>query len=136
MQNRVTITVVFVLAVLATAQFTNHAYGQTSAVFTANGKPSDSRLGEPKTLNGHFPFKVPDTAGEWFARAEKLKHRVLVANGLWPMPDKTPLNPVIHGKVERPGFTVERVYFESLPGHFVTGLLFRPDKKWPGRLSK
>jgi dienelactone hydrolase len=43
------------------------------------------------------------------------------------MPKKTPLHPVIHGKVQRDGFTVEKVYFESVPGHFVTGLLFRPD---------
>ena len=42
------------------------------------------------------------------------------------MPEKTPLNAVIHGKVERPGFTVEKVHFESVPGFFVTGLLFRP----------
>ena len=88
--------------------------------------PSDDRLGELKTLNGHFPMKVPDNPAQWYARAEKLKQRVLVANGLWPMPEKTPLQAVIHGKVKRPGFTVERVYFQSLPGHYVTGLLFRP----------
>ncbi len=50
----------------------------------------------------------------------------MVATGLWPLPEKTPLNPVIRGKVARPGFTVEKVHFESVPGHFVTGLLFRP----------
>ena len=88
--------------------------------------PSDERLGELKTLNGHFPMQVPDNPAQWYARAEKLKQRVLVANGLWPMPEKTPLQAVIHGKVKRPGFTVERVYFQSLPGHYVTGLLFRP----------
>ena len=43
------------------------------------------------------------------------------------MPKRTPLNPVIHGKVQREGFTVEKVYFESMPDHFVTGLLFRSD---------
>ena len=101
--------------------------------------PKDKRLSPPKNLNGHFPFKVPDTAGDWHVRSQQLKKRVLVANGLWPMPDKTPLNPVIHGKVNRPGFSVERVYFQSLPGHYVTGLLFRPEKKSdearPGVLS-
>jgi dienelactone hydrolase len=44
------------------------------------------------------------------------------------------LNPVIHGKVKRPGFTVEKVYFESVPGFFVTGLLFRPEAPKPGKL--
>ena len=42
------------------------------------------------------------------------------------MPDRPPLKPVIHGKVAREGYTVERVYFQSLPGHFVTGSLYRP----------
>src|SRR5947209_7014682 len=39
---------------------------------------------------------------------------------------KTPLNVVIHGKIERPEYSVEKVYFESAPGFFVTGNLYRP----------
>ncbi|MCG8652415.1 MAG: acetylxylan esterase [Pirellulales bacterium] len=97
-------------------------------VFETGKLPGDARLGALQTLNGHFPFAVPETPAAWQDRAAALRRRVLVANGLWPMPDKTPLHPVIHGKVERPGFTVERVYFESLPGHYVTGLLFRPSQ--------
>ena len=49
-----------------------------------------------------------------------------MANGIWPLPDRTPLNVKIYGRVERKGFTVEKVHFESYPGHFVSGLLFRP----------
>lgn len=89
---------------------------------------SDPRLQLPKDLNGHFPFRVPDSSEDWALRRDELKQRVLVANGLWPMPKKTPLNSVIFGKSTREGFTVEKVYFESLPGHFVTGLLFRPEE--------
>lgn len=88
--------------------------------------PHDRRLGPLKDLNGYFPFDVPKTRGSWEDRAAQLRRRILVATGLWPMPDKTPLNATIHGRTERDGFTVEKVYFESLPDHFVTGLLFRP----------
>ena len=49
------------------------------------------------------------------------------------MPDATPLNAVVHGAVTRQGYTVEKVYFESLPGHFVTGSLYRPTGR-QGRL--
>ena len=42
------------------------------------------------------------------------------------MPTKTPSNAVVHGLVDRDGYTVEKVYFESFPGHFVTGNLYRP----------
>jgi len=96
-------------------------------VFADGQLPNDSRLGELKDLNGYFPFEVPEGKAAWEARADELRRRVLVATGLWPMPNRTALNPVIHGKVQRPGFTVEKVYFESVPNHFVTGLLFRPD---------
>lgn len=91
--------------------------------------PNDRRLGPPKDLNGYFPFEVPATREAWEQRTAELRRRVLVATGLWPMPEKTPLKPVIHGRVERDGFTIEKVYFESYPGHFVTGLLFRPKDK-------
>src|SRR3989441_1283696 len=53
------------------------------------------------------------------------------------MPTKTPLNAVIHGKTDRGEYTVEKVYFESAPGFFVTGNLYRPKNvsgKVPGVL--
>src|SRR5438094_832283 len=86
--------------------------------------PADQRLGNPKDLNGYFPLEVPATKEEWAKRADWVRKQVLVSQGLWPMPTKAPLKPVIHGKVERDDFTVERVYFESAPGFFVTGSLF------------
>lgn len=99
---------------------------QDTRVFESGRLPDDSRLQPPKHLNGYFPFEVPAGKAAWESRADKLRRQVLVATGLWPMPEKTPLNAVIHGLVKRPGFTVEKVYFESVPDHFVSGLLFRP----------
>jgi dienelactone hydrolase len=103
-------------------------------LFSGGLSAEDTRSGSLKDLNGFFPFAPPATSQEWEDRSEELKLRLLVANGLWPMPGKTPLNPVIHGKVKRLGFTVEKVYFESVPGFFVTGLLFRPETPKPGKL--
>ncbi|TWT94628.1 acetylxylan esterase [Stieleria varia] len=88
----------------------------------------DSRTREHVTLNGHFPMKAPENPAQWYARAENLRQRVLVATGLWPMPERTPLNPWIGPIAKRDGFTVQRVSFESLPGHHVSGLLFRPSE--------
>jgi len=87
---------------------------------------ADRRLGPLKTLNGEFPFVPSPTPEAWAARAATLRRQIQVALGLWPMPDRSPLKPVIHGKVTREGYTVERVYFQSLPGFYVTGSLYRP----------
>lgn len=95
-------------------------------VFEAGQKPGDDRLKAPKTLNDYFPFKVPATADEWAARRAKVREQLLVANGLWPPPEKAPLNPVVHGKIARDGYTVEKVFFASMPGHYVSGNLYRP----------
>ena len=88
--------------------------------------PADLRLGPLKDLNGYFPFTPPATREAWEERADFVRRRVKVATGLWPEPARTPLNAVIHGRVERDAYTVEKVYFESRPGFFVTGNLYRP----------
>ncbi len=109
------------------------AQAENGRVFSEGKHPQDSRLGELKHLNAYFPFQPPATRKQWEKRASYLRKQILVANGIWPMPKKTPLNAVVHGKVVRAGFTVEKVYFESYPGYYVTGLLFRPEGK-TGRL--
>ncbi len=99
--------------------------------------PQDKRLGPLADLNGYFPFHPQPTLDAWKVRAERLRRQLLVATGLWPMPARTPDNAVIHGKVDREGFTVEKVFLESFPGHFVTGSLYRPkgrSGKLPGVL--
>src|SRR6185369_8691122 len=99
--------------------------------------PDDARLQPLKDLDGYFPFQPASTPAEWNKRAERVRRQILVSQGLWPMPTKTPLNAVIHGKVERDEYTVEKAFFESAPGFFVTGNLYRPKKitgKAPGVL--
>ena len=59
-------------------------------------------------------------------RAEHVRLQILISQALWPMPTKTSLNAVIHGKIDRGEYTVEKVYFESAPGFFVTGNLYAP----------
>lgn len=89
-------------------------------------KSGDKRLQPLNSLNGYFPFTPPATKEEWDARAAHVRRQILVSMGLWPMPAKTPDNAVVHGAVDRPEYTVERVYLESYPGHFITGSLYRP----------
>ncbi|MHB1081278.1 MAG: acetylxylan esterase [Prosthecobacter sp.] len=91
-----------------------------------NLRSEDVRLKPLKDLNGYFPFDAPVSLADWTPRREQLRRHIQVATGLWPMPTKTPLNAVIHGKIDRGDYTIEKVFFESAPGFYVTGNLYRP----------
>ena len=100
-------------------------------------RPNDVRLEPLKDLDGYFPFTPPASKAEWDRRAERVRRQILISQGLWPMPTKTPLQAVIHGRIDRGDYTVEKVCFESAPGFFVTGNLYRPKNatgKMPGVL--
>jgi dienelactone hydrolase len=110
------------------------AEADPTKVFADGKKSPDYRLGAPKNLNDYFPFSVPKTKEAWEARRTQLREQLLVANGLWPLPEKTPLNATVHGKIDRGEYTVEKVFFASTPGHYVCGNLYRPapgDEKKP-----
>ena len=79
-----------------------------------------------RTLNDRLDPPRFNSAAQWQARATYLREHVLASAGLLPMPARTPLNPVVFGEVRHLDYTVARVYFESLPGFFVTGNLYKP----------
>ncbi len=114
------------------------AFAEAPRVFPVGTKPADARLKPLRNLNEKLhPWAVPATKEAWEAEAARIREQILISNGLWPMPEKTPLNPVIFGKLDRGDYTVEKVYFASRPGHYVTGSLYRPKKsqgKLPGIL--
>ncbi|MBB74050.1 MAG: acetylxylan esterase [Planctomycetaceae bacterium] len=111
---------------IATLASVASAFGEPLKALPAGAQPNDQRLQPLLDLNGYFPFAPSTSPIEWNQRAAHVRRRILVSQGLWPMPRKTPLNAVIHGKLERDTYTVEKVYFESFPGFYVTGNLYRP----------
>ena len=86
----------------------------------------DYRRGALKDLNGDFSFTPPATREAWEGRSAKVRRQVQVALGLFPMPERTPLNAVRHGRRELDGYALEKVFFEARPGFFVTGNLYLP----------
>ena len=87
---------------------------------------SDTRLGAAKGVNTPWALRRYRTLAEWEQRAAVIRRHILVCAGLWPLPDKTPLKARVFGRIEREGYAVEKVFFESLPGFFVCGNLYRP----------
>jgi dienelactone hydrolase len=109
-----------------------------SRVLPPGVAPDDARLGKQRTLNdGDHAWSPPATKDAWEREAGRIRTQLLVSNGLWPLWPRTPLEPVVHGRIDRDGYTIEKVYFASLPGHYVTGSLYRPtgsSGKHPGVL--
>ncbi|MEX1096679.1 MAG: alpha/beta hydrolase family protein [Planctomycetales bacterium] len=68
------------------------------------------------------------TAADWNARRGEYRAQLFDMLGLNPLPEKSPLEPVVTGTLERDGIRVEKLHFQSLPGLYVTGNLYRPAK--------
>lgn len=71
-------------------------------------------------------LKTPD---ELKQRQQQLRTKFIAALGGFP--EKTDLKPQIVGKLERDGYVVEKIIFESRPNHHVTANLFLPKGKGP-----
>lgn len=63
---------------------------------------------------------------EWEQRRPEMRRQFLEMMGLWPLPARTDLKPVVTGKIENERFTVEKLAFQSSPGLYVTANLYVP----------
>ncbi len=79
-----------------------------------------------RDLNTPRTFPEIKTRAEWEERAAEIREQILVSCGLWPLPDKSPLNPYIFDRIERDGYSVEKVYIQTHPGFYLAGNLYRP----------
>jgi hypothetical protein len=106
------LTTTFLLGVAVLAAMT----GATSA----GGNP------QYRTLNDRFTPRAYASLAEWQPRAAYLREHILASAGLLPMPDKTPLRAQVFDERAHGDYSVLKVHFESLPGFYVTGNLYRP----------
>ncbi|HYF52407.1 MAG TPA: acetylxylan esterase [Planctomycetota bacterium] len=86
----------------------------------------DQRLLDIRHIDYPYSFAAPKSKADWLTRASELRLQIRLAAGLIPEPPRGALNPRVTGRVERDGYSVENVYFESHPGFYVTGNLYRP----------
>ena len=67
------------------------------------------------------------TVGDW--ETFKDKRMAALLDWVGPLPERTPLNPVVTGRIDHgEGFIIENLVFESRPGMLVTANLYLPDK--------
>ncbi|MBS1812310.1 MAG: prolyl oligopeptidase family serine peptidase [Acidobacteria bacterium] len=68
------------------------------------------------------------SAADFEKHRPALRAELLDMLGLNPMPERTPLKATITGTLERPGYVIEKLHFQSLPGLYVTANLYRPTR--------
>ncbi|QNI35027.1 hypothetical protein H7849_16205 [Alloacidobacterium dinghuense] len=98
----------------------------------------DARNANITTVDTHLPLPEFTSLKAWEQRRVFLRNQILVSAGLSPMPEKTPLNAQVFGKIERKDYTIEKVLIETLPGFYLGGNLYRPRNgkaKHPGVLN-
>jgi cephalosporin-C deacetylase-like acetyl esterase len=72
------------------------------------------------------------TLEDWQKQRPELRRQFLEMLGLDPLPSRTPLKPQITGRLERDGYRIEKLVFQSMPNLYVTGNFFVPkDAKKP-----
>jgi cephalosporin-C deacetylase-like acetyl esterase len=71
----------------------------------------------------------PQSREEWEKGKERRRQQYLEMVSIADIPpreERTPLNVRVTGKVDRPRYTIEKLYYESLPRLYVTGNLYLP----------
>jgi dienelactone hydrolase len=104
-------------------------------------KPADNPTPGDQMLADYFRAETADlaercladikTLDDWKARRAEYRRQLQEMLGLWPMPERTDLQPVITGKVEHDEFTVEKLHFQASPHLYVTANLYLPKKPTP-----
>jgi pimeloyl-ACP methyl ester carboxylesterase len=70
-------------------------------------------------------WQAIQTENELLRVQREIEQRLLAMLGGLPR-ERTPLNPRITGKIQMDGFHIEKLIFESLPGMYVTALIYVP----------
>jgi dienelactone hydrolase len=126
---------VFALALVITlapaAYVFGQAYGQPD-----RGEPGDAMIQEylrlaTEKIEGEFLSGIK-SAEDWNKARPRFRQEYFHMLGLWPLPEKTPLQATVTHSLDRGDYVVDMLHYQSRPGLYVTGNLFRPVKARKG----
>src|ERR1041384_2085169 len=110
----------------------------STAAGVAQIPEQDARNSEIRSSNTHYKMPAFSSREAWLERAAFLRKQILASAGLLPLPEKKPIHAEVFGRLERDGYTVEKVLLETYPGFYLGGNLYRPRGKqgpFPGVVS-
>ncbi len=127
------IVLLLIAAFFSTAERVNCS--SLSAILPKSQVSEDSTFRDSRFMTmrkgDKMVYEMPEfkTLEQWQAFSEQLRRNILISTGLYPMPEKTALSSRIFSMTRHEDYTVEKVLFESYPGFWVTGNLYRPAGK-------
>lgn len=111
---------VFLVLTCLFAPSVSAAYGQWTTLYGAARQ--DAR--RVSSASGDVPLSQE----QWQQTVAQRRDQWLEMLGLFPLPPRTPLEATITGVLERGDYVVEKLHFQSVPGAYVAGNLYRPAK--------
>lgn len=86
-----------------------------------------SHLLHEKDVEADEVWRNVDNRSQYDELRKSIHKAMVSAMGAWP--EKTPLNARVVSTVKKQGYKIEKLYFESMPGVFVTANLFMPESE-------
>ena len=128
-----------VVCIVAATRFVDHAAADGESFSACSAPPKNPDDPASPTLDDldHPADFCPRLRQQGIGRNGRgVRQQVRVAEGLWPMPVKTPLNAVIHGRIDRDEYTDGEGLFLSTHGALCQRNLYRPKRRRPGEHAR
>jgi dienelactone hydrolase len=122
-------TLLLIAALLSAARLPaadNESSKPVEALARGNAMLAEYFRNETAALSEHCLADI-HAREDWEARRGEYRRELQEMLGLWPMPARTDLKPVVTGRITNNEFTVEKIYFQASPGLYCTASLFLPN---------
>ena len=111
---------VFLLALSAMMSTSALVFAQEDRYAVDRGLPGDAMIQtylnhQAARISGRF-LEGTRSLDSWQAMQPRLRQEYLYMLGLWPLPERTALKPVIRKTIDGKGFAVDLLHFQSRPG--------------------
>lgn len=127
----VLLATVLLTAVLPTNVALGQPYGEPDRSAPGDAMIQDYLQRRAERVEAGFRSDLA-SRDEWEQRRTGYRDEYLYMLGLSPLPERTPLHATITGTLRGDGYEVDMLHYQSRPGLYVTGNLYRPPTTQPG----